>query len=280
MGNSKSSNGGGDPSLLSYSPHQENDYVPIKNEDSSPRLPPPVIRTKPRSQTVHGSSTETYEARRRTFMESLSTSSIDKGATDSLTRRIASIQPADGADNVPCDCTVRVQFDKDVKTVNVNKLFEVRCLSVDSKHNPVKGKVSYDPRQRQAEFIPANTLNPNSKYLVKVLGNGVTTTECAHSPNIANMEIKFVTGSPSPKTVRIKLTGDEKDLESEVVHITSCYDPFNSFIAWNARKWGISGEFITAVNVMDEEGQLHPIRNDYDVFRLNDNQIVYVEIKD
>jgi len=142
MGNSKSSNGGGDPSLLSYSPHQENDYVPIKNgkhkhhgsmdkltystkEDSSPKLPPPVLRTKPRSQTVHGSSTETYEARRRTFIESLSSSSIDKGATDSLIRRIASIQPADGADSVPCDCTVRVQFDKDVKTVNVNKLFEV-----------------------------------------------------------------------------------------------------------------------------------------------------------
>jgi len=142
MGNSKSSNGGGDPSLLSYSPHQENDYVPIKNvkhkhhgsmdkltystkEDSSPRLPPPVIRTKPRSQTVLGSSTETYEARRRTFMESLSSSNIDKEATDSLTRRIASIQPADRADSVPCDCTVRVQFDKDVKTVNVNKLFEV-----------------------------------------------------------------------------------------------------------------------------------------------------------
>jgi len=146
MGNSKSSNGG-EPPQLSYLPHQENDYVPMKNgkhkhhgsmdkltcstkEDSSPRLPPPVMRTKPRSQTVHGSSTETYEARRKTFMESLSTSSIDKGASDSLARRISSIQPADGADTVPCDCTIRVQFDKDVKTVNVNKLFEVSSRKV------------------------------------------------------------------------------------------------------------------------------------------------------
>lgn len=149
MGNSKSSSSG-DPSLLSYSQNvEENEYIPTKpskikhhhssldklhslsiKEDSSPPLGGNlvVMRSKPRSQTVLttvGSSTEAYEARRKTFMESLS-HSVDKvTSSDSLTRRITSVTPSDGALDVSVDCTVRVQFDKDVKTVNVNKLFEV-----------------------------------------------------------------------------------------------------------------------------------------------------------
>ena len=149
MGNSKSSSSG-DPSLLSYSQNiEENEYIPTKpskikhhhssldklhslsiKEDSSPPLVV-VMRSKPRSQTVLstvGSSTETYEARRKTFMESLS-QSVDKvTSSDSLTRRITSVAPSDGALDVSVDCTVRVQFDKDVKTVNANKLFEVSML--------------------------------------------------------------------------------------------------------------------------------------------------------
>ena len=152
MGNSKSSSSG-DPSLLSYSQNvEENEYIPTKpskirhhhssldklhslsiKEDSSPPLGGNfvVMRSKPRSQTVLstvGSSTEAYEARRKTFMESLS-HSVDKVASsDSLTRRVTSVTPADGALDVSVDCTVRVQFDKDVKTVNANKLFEVSML--------------------------------------------------------------------------------------------------------------------------------------------------------
>jgi len=152
MGNSKSSSSG-DPSLLSYSQNvEENEYIPIKSSRNKhhhssldklhftsttttreeppplPAQPAVVMRTKARSHTVlsaiGNSSTETYEARRKTFMESLS-QSMDKGTSDSLTRRVSSIIPADGAQDVPVDCTVQVQFDKDVKTVNVNKLFEV-----------------------------------------------------------------------------------------------------------------------------------------------------------
>ena len=146
MGNKSSS--GGDPSLLSYSQHiEENDYVPtkasrtkhhhssldklhslsIKEEPSPPSVQHVTMRAKPRSQTVlssSSSSNETYEARRKTFMESLS-HSLDKATSDSLTRRVTSVIPADGAQEVAVDCTVRVQFDKDVKTVNANKLFEV-----------------------------------------------------------------------------------------------------------------------------------------------------------
>lgn len=149
MGNKSSS--GGDPSLLSYSQHiEENDYVPtkasrtkhhhhssldklhslsIKEEPSPPPVQHVTMRAKPRSQTVlsTSSSTETYEARRKTFMESLS-HSLDKTSSDSLTRRVTSVLPADGAQEVAVDCTVRVQFDKDVKTVNANKLFEVSMV--------------------------------------------------------------------------------------------------------------------------------------------------------
>ena len=148
MGNKSSSSG--DPSLLSYSQHiEENDYGPtkasrtkhhyssldklhsssIKEEPSPPPVHHVTMRSKPRSQTVlsSSSSTEAYEARRKTFMESLS-HSVDKLTSDSLTRRVTSIIPADGAQEVGVDCTVRVQFDKDVKSVNVNKLFEVSLL--------------------------------------------------------------------------------------------------------------------------------------------------------
>lgn len=68
--------------------------------------------------------------------------------------------------------------------------------------------------------------------------------------------------------------------QSEIVHITNSYEPFNSLIAWNARKWGISGEFITAIHVEDEGGQLQPVKDDHDVLKLQDNQIIYVDIKD
>lgn len=150
MGNKSSSSG--DPSLLSYSQNiEENDYVPTKTsrtkhhhssldklhslttkEEPSPPVVPHsvVMRSKPRSQTVLGSvgssssSTEAYEARRKTFMESLS-HSMDKGSSDSLTRRTTSVIPPDGAQDIPVDCTIRVQFDKEVRSVNVNKLFEV-----------------------------------------------------------------------------------------------------------------------------------------------------------
>lgn len=240
MGNSKSSSGG-DPSLLSYSQHvEENDYMPtktsrtkhhhssldklsIKEEPSPPPVHHVVMRTKPRSHTVlssnsSSSSTEAYEARRKTFMESLSQSNMDKATSDSLTRRVTSVSPADGTQDVPVDCTVRVQFDKDVKTVNINKLFEVHCLSVKAKQSIVRGRSSYDPHHRRAEFTPANTLYPNSRYLIKMLGSSVTTTECSYGHNIANMEAKFETGYPTPRTIRIKLRGDEKQSKVSIIH--------------------------------------------------------------
>ena len=79
-----------------------------------------------------------------------------------------------------------------------------------TKRNIVKGRTNYDARHRRAEFTPTNTLYPNTKYLIKMSGNSVTTMECPHGHNISNMETKFETGYPTPRTIRIKLRGDEK----------------------------------------------------------------------
>lgn len=79
-----------------------------------------------------------------------------------------------------------------------------------TKQNLVKGRISYDSRHRRAEFTPINTLHPNSRYLVKMIGSSVTTTECLNGHNISNMETRFETGYPTPRTIKIKLRGDEK----------------------------------------------------------------------
>lgn len=80
-----------------------------------------------------------------------------------------------------------------------------------AKQNVVKGRSSYDPRHKRAEFTPINTLHPNCRYLVKMVGSSITTTECSYGHNISNMETKFETGYPTPRTIRIKLRGgDEK----------------------------------------------------------------------
>ena len=94
--------------------------------------------------------------------------------------------------------------------VKCDIIHQVHCLSMKAKQNVVKGRSSYDPRHRRAEFTPANTLYPNSRYIIKMLGSSVTTSECPHGHNISNMESKFETGYPTPRTIRIKLKGDEK----------------------------------------------------------------------
>jgi len=88
---------------------------------------------------------------------------------------------------------------------------------MNTKHNIVKGRSSYDARQKKAEFTPTNTFHPNSRYLVKMLGSSITTMECSHGHNISNMEAKFETGHPTPRTIRIKLRGDEK--QSKVCYL-------------------------------------------------------------
>lgn len=81
------------------------------------------------------------------------------------------------------------------------------CDSHDSNFNPIKGRAGYEPRQMKAEFIPDNTLFPNSKYTVTLNGKAVTTTQCSHSANIKDVSFSFRTSNPPPKSVGIRLKG-------------------------------------------------------------------------
>ena len=84
---------------------------------------------------------------------------------------------------------------------------QVQCNSVDPSLNPVKGRISYDARQQRAEFIPHNTLYPNAKYTVFLMGRAVTTAQCSNSANIKNAELHFHTCDPPPKSIGIKIKG-------------------------------------------------------------------------
>jgi len=137
---------------------------------------------------------------------------VDVTHSDDLGAHIVENRPKDNEDNVPLGATIIVYFNKDVRTVNINKLFEVHCNSVDASLNPVKGRISYDARQQRAEFIPSNTLFPNSKYTVVLMGRAVTTVQCTHSANIKNAELHFNTCNPAPKHIGIKLKGHSSEL--------------------------------------------------------------------
>ena len=77
-------------------------------------------RTDPRITRVSASDAST----------SLS-SSVDVTLADDLGAHILENRPKDNEDNVPLGATVIVYFNKDVRTVNINKLFEVGlCVCV------------------------------------------------------------------------------------------------------------------------------------------------------
>ena len=54
-----------------------------------------------------------------------SASSPVDATSDDLTLHVTENSPRDNEENVPLGTTITVFFDKDVKTVNANKLFEV-----------------------------------------------------------------------------------------------------------------------------------------------------------
>ena len=94
---------------------------------------------------------------------------------------------------------------------------QVTCSSVDPSLSPVKGRISYDARQQRAEFIPQNTLYPNEKYSIILLGRAVTTATCTHSANIKNATYQFETCSPPPKTISVKLKGSPEEVRCVTV---------------------------------------------------------------
>lgn len=209
---------------------------------------------------------------------SSSAPTTDQSVTDDLQNHILVNAPKKGEVDVPLGSSITVHFDRDVKTVNINKLFEVHCNSVDPSLNPVKGRISYDARQQRAEFIPQNTLYPNSKYTVYLMGRAVTTVQCPHSANIKNAELHFQTCNPAPKNIGIKLKGQSE--LPDTIQIANYYDLYNSLIVWSTRKWGCSGEHITGMYIENEDGKLVPLKADHDVLNLKESQVVVVEIKD
>ena len=54
-----------------------------------------------------------------------STSASVDATSDDLALHVTENRPRDNEENVPLGTTIAVFFDKDVKTVNANKLFEV-----------------------------------------------------------------------------------------------------------------------------------------------------------
>ena len=48
--------------------------------------------------------------------------------TDQLRSHVVENRPKDNEDDVPLGTTISVHFDRDVKSVNINKLFEVSQL--------------------------------------------------------------------------------------------------------------------------------------------------------
>ena len=151
---------------------------------------------------------------------------------------------------------ITVTFDKDVRTVNTNKLFEVRegfitpslthtrththththiythththtqikcdLENVESSSKPVKGRCTFDSKTQKAEFTPHQTLHPNATYTVTLLGHGVTTTQCLSSGKISNALITFKTCDPPPKNIGIKLKGHKGEVHMKYIHVHVC----------------------------------------------------------
>ena len=87
----------------------------------------------PRTSSDAGSLGATGHTHRSDSSSALSTSPSFStpitNATDKLADHIIEAYPNDGDKEVDLGTTIVVTFDKDVRTVNVNKLFEVRSLA-------------------------------------------------------------------------------------------------------------------------------------------------------
>lgn len=67
----------------------------------------------------------------------------------------------------------------------------------------------------------------------------------------------------------------------ESIQIANYYDLYNSLVVWSTRRWGCSGEHVTAMYVEGEDkSKLQQLKADHDVLKLRENEVVVVEIKD
>lgn len=304
MGNKGSTDTPG--GLTSSQQREENqyDYPPVLNSITRPSpsvptpspAPPAAPRTSDHRSRAHGierrSMTVVERNRERdqrsghSMFRRLSTSDATLppdalSQQDTLEAHIVDSVPRVGEEDVDLAVVISVTFDKDVRTVNVSKLFEVKCdlENIDTALKPVKGRCTYDGKTQKAEFISQNTLHPSATYTVTLLGRAVTTTQCSSGASISNAQFTFTTCNPPPKNIGIKMKGENGEVER--LQIANHYDLYNSLIVWSTRQWGCSGEHVTGLFVEGEErGRLQALKADHDVLHLRENDIVVVEIKD
>ena len=63
---------------------------------------------------------------RRLSASDMSTAASDPNASDNLSEHVVEYQPKDNEVGVALGTSIAVTFDRDVRKVNINKLFEVR----------------------------------------------------------------------------------------------------------------------------------------------------------
>lgn len=87
-------------------------------------VPPPLIRTgstpsvRPTSIITTGSSTGVVGGQAKT----------DSPPFDDVADHVVDTTPKSSTEDVPLGASIVVMFDKDIRTININKLFEVRDI--------------------------------------------------------------------------------------------------------------------------------------------------------
>lgn len=88
---------------------------------------------------------------------------------DQTPPQIVSTTPQDGAEEVPINTAVLVQFDEPVSAVSLYNAF----LLTDDYSNSISGAVSYEDNDGdqfwQAKFMPSENLNANTQYTMTLL---------------------------------------------------------------------------------------------------------------
>lgn len=75
-------------------------------------------------------SPQRAQLNRRLSTSDVQTSASDANASDNLTDHVTSHQPRDNDTEVALGTSITVTFDRDVRTVNISKLFEVSARGV------------------------------------------------------------------------------------------------------------------------------------------------------
>ena len=65
---------------------------------------------------------------RRLSTSDMTTAASDPNASDNLTHHVIEHEPKDSETDVALGTSISVTFDRDVRKVNINKLFEVRMV--------------------------------------------------------------------------------------------------------------------------------------------------------